>query len=142
MQNITVQNCSIDFCYNGILGEQFGGSQLSSNFTLQNSIINHTNNNALDLTIEFSNATISNNIIKNTGMLVGMGVGVGSDWITYTAVYVAGDNTLIQNNEIDSTGFMGICFDADFVTVKNNIINYYCATKDDGGGIYLWSTYL
>ena len=47
--NITIKNCSIDFSgQDAIWGGQNGGLP-SSNFVLQNSTINHTNNNAINL---------------------------------------------------------------------------------------------
>ena len=70
---VTIQNCSIDFSgTDAIWGNQNWGSS-SGSFTLKNSTITHTNNNAINLASEFTGALISHNTIKNTGMIVGMG---------------------------------------------------------------------
>ncbi len=134
--NITIQNSSIDFCYDGIFGADLGSS--SANFKLQNSTINHSNNDAVKITKEFTNATISNNIIKNTGMIAGMG---GSGDNKYTGMMLENiSNSLIQYNEIDSSGYCGISFPGgNFTKVTNNLVNYFCMINDDGGGIYTYA---
>src|SRR6185437_14894685 len=67
---LTIENCNFDFNYNGIYGNNCGES--SANFKLQNSTINHSNNNAIDLPSETTGAVITNNVIKNSGVLIGM----------------------------------------------------------------------
>ncbi len=129
--NLTIQNCSIDFCNNGIYGGNWGSS--SGNFILQNSTINHTNNNGVSTTSEFTGASITGNTIKNSGMLPGMG---GNGDGQYLAMTVSGRNSIIKNNEVDSTGYNGIAFQGNSITVSNNLINYFCLIKDDGGAIY------
>lgn len=128
--HLTIQNCSFDFNYNAIAGKQFGGS--SSNFLINNCTFNHTNNNAIDLPLEFAGATITNNIIKNTGMLEGGAASGQSRW----GISVTGAGYLIQYNEIDTTGYVAIGFNGSDVTVSNNLVNYFCVLADDGGGIY------
>ncbi len=129
--NLTIQNCSIDFCNNGIFGGNWGSS--SGNFILKNSTVNHTNNNGVGTTSEFTGASITGNTIKNSGMLPGMG---GNGDGQYLAMTVSGSNSIIKNNEVDSTGYNGIAFLGNSVTVSNNLINYFCLIKDDGGAIY------
>ncbi len=126
-----LQNCVIDYCLNGVYGANYGGS--SANFKIENSTINHTNSIAIDLTNEFSYALIENNIIQNTGMMVGMG---GNGGGTYQAINVSGANSIVQNNEIDNTGYIGIGFNGNNININNNLINNFCMIKDDGGGIY------
>jgi parallel beta-helix repeat protein len=48
----------------------------------------------------------------------------------------AGDNNLMQYNEIDSIGYNALYFNGNNAQVKNNFINQFCLTADDGGGIY------
>jgi len=43
---------------------------------------------------------------------------------------------VIQNNSIDSCGYMGIFAMGQSFTVRNNFINHYCFYNSDGGGIY------
>ncbi|KAA9039312.1 T9SS type A sorting domain-containing protein [Ginsengibacter hankyongi] len=128
---LTIENCSFDFNYNGIYGNDCGGS--SANFKLQNSIINHSNNNAIDLPSETIGAVISNNVIKNSGILIGMS---GSGDGKAQGMNTTGAGSLIQYNEVDSSGYIGIGFDGNNVNVSNNLVNYFCLVKDDGGGIY------
>jgi parallel beta-helix repeat protein len=55
---------------------------------------------------------------------------------SYQAISIYGNNNLVQFNKIDTTGYVGIRFDGDSVTIRNNYINYHDFVKDDGGGIY------
>src|SRR5690606_22668469 len=79
-------------------------------------------------------AIIRNNTITNTGLIPGMGKS-GSG--TYQAIMSFGANTVIELNRIDSTGYNGIYFGGNYSEVRNNFINNFCLTKDDGGGIYI-----
>ncbi len=132
---ITIQNCTIDYSgTDAIWGNQNNGSP-SSNFILTNSTINHTNNNAINLASEFAGATITNNLIKNTGMINGM---AGSGDGTSEAIQVHANNVLVEYNEIDSTGYIGISFWNNGDLIKHNLINQFCFHKLDGAGIYTW----
>ncbi|HZG25376.1 MAG TPA: PA14 domain-containing protein [Chitinophagaceae bacterium] len=129
-QGIQVQNCVIT---------NSGGNAITAsnmnNFRLENSTISNTNNSAVIITT-ISNSTVKGNTIHNTGLFAGMGrSGDGS----YQALsLIVGNNNMIQNNTITSSGDRGIVFYGDNITVKNNFINYFCTVKDDGGGIYMW----
>jgi len=127
-QNIQIQNCDIDMS-----GTDAIDASGCNNFSIQNSTINHTLNDAINLDGGCTNALIKANIIRNTGMIPGMGKsGTG----TYEAITSFGANSTIQFNEIDSTAYDGIYFGGSGTTVANNLINYFCLIKDDGGGIY------
>ncbi|MDN3654812.1 right-handed parallel beta-helix repeat-containing protein [Ferruginibacter paludis] len=129
-QNITIQHCNLNNNGSGVVM-----------WSVANSLCdNNTVSNTLDLAIaqlgEFSSPTkVTNNNIKNTGLMQGMG-GNGAD--AYKGIWTSGDNTLIQNNRVDSTGYTGIYFNGSNVMVKNNYVTNYCAILDDGGGIYTW----
>jgi parallel beta-helix repeat protein len=133
--NITIQNCEIDFTFNAI--SSYSGSN-SSNITIRQNTINHTNNNAIVLGNGFRKSLISDNIIRNTGIISGAGK---SDIHNYTAIYVPNlMYSIIQYNEIDSVGYNGISsVDGDSLLITKNLINHYCTILDDGGGIYLHS---
>jgi len=135
--NVTIQNCSIDYSgKDAIWGDQNLG-QSSSSFVLKNSTINHTNNNAINLASEFAGALISHNTIKNTGMIAGMG---GSGDGTYEAIQTTGvNNAIVEYNEIDSTGYLGVMFSNNNTIIRNNLLNGFCLIKLDGGGIYTWN---
>jgi len=134
-KNITIQNCSIDYSGKDAIwgGQNFG--QPSSNFVLKNTTINNTNNNSILLANEFVGALISNNTIKNTGMIVGMG---GSGDGTYEAVQTRANNVIIEYNKIDSVGYIGIGFYYNNTIVRNNVVNGFCFVKLDGAGIYTY----
>jgi parallel beta-helix repeat protein len=69
-------------------------------------------------------------------MLQGMGKsGVGSGY----AIQTSSDNNLIEYNEIRNTSYIGIRFGGNHTVVKNNFIDTFCTTKDDGAGIYTWT---
>lgn len=126
--NISISNCDINYS---------GGNAIMANNTpymnVSGTTVNNTNNNGIYLQDRCSNATVRNNLVKNTAIINGMGQNDGD---TYQAVIVRGDNSLIEYNEIDTTGFNPLQFRGDYPTVKNNFINYYDFLKDDGAGIY------
>jgi parallel beta-helix repeat protein len=125
---IVVKHC--DFLYNGI-----NGLVAYNTFSLQadSCYFDHTQNNAIYLAPHCFNTVLQNCIIKNTGTMPGMGKPGNS---SYQAITIYGNNNLVQFNEIDTTGYVGIRFDGDSVTIRNNYINYHDFVKDDGGGIY------
>jgi len=128
-KNITVQNCSIN-----ISGTDAIDASGSPYLKIENCLIDHSLNDAINLDIGCIFATIRNNMIRNTGLFPGMGEsGTGS----YQAVSVFGDNSIVEFNEIDSTGYNPIYFGGNSTTVKNNRIAYFCSVKDDGAGIYI-----
>lgn len=135
VSHITIQNCDIDFTFNAI--SSTSGNH-SSHIIIQNNTINHTNNNAITLANVYRNSLISDNVIKNTGVLIGMGQ---SDIHNYVAINIPNlRNSIIQYNEIDSVGYNGIdAVDGDSVIITRNFINHYCEKLDDGGGIYIHS---
>jgi len=128
-KNITVQNCRIDFS-----GTDAIYASGSSNLSIENSAIDHSQNDAITLDSICRSARIRNNLIRNTALMAGMGKnGTG----TYQAISAFGESSIIEYNEIDSTGYNGIYFGGNRSTAKNNLIQYFCIVKDDGAGIYL-----
>src|SRR5690606_20831871 len=51
-------------------------------------------------------------------------------------IYANDDNTSIENNVVRNSGYNGIHFGGNNSIVKNNLIDTFCMTKSDGGGIY------
>lgn len=125
---IVLKHC--DFLYNGI-----NGLSAYNTFSLlaDSCRFDHTQNNAIYLAPHCMNTVLQYCIIKNTGTMPGMGKTGNS---SYQAITLYGNNNLVQFNEIDTTGYVGIRFDGDSVTIRNNYINYHDFVKDDGGGIY------
>ena len=80
-----------------------------------------------------NSSEISNNTIKNTAVIAGMGqTGQGQ----YIAMHLRGNNNLILNNRLDSMGYIGINVRGDNNLIKRNFITNICLVKDDGGAIY------
>jgi len=127
--NITVRNCRIN-----ISGTDAIWASASPNLTIENSVIDHSQNDAITLDSSCRAARIRNNYIRNTALMPGMG---NSGTGTYQAISAFGENSLIELNEIDSTGYNGIYFGGNGTTAKNNLIRYFCLVKDDGAGIYI-----
>jgi hypothetical protein len=119
------------------------GNTSTDYFTLTNSTINNSWNNALLLTYntppvlgENDYATVTGNTINNSGTLFGMGK---SAYDTYSAISIYGDKSTIKNNTIKNTGYLGIRFQGDTSVIKYNYIDSFCTVKHDGGGIYTWN---
>jgi len=125
-QHLTIEDCNI--LYSGLDGVR---GDTTSYITFTNNQILNTGNNALYLIT--SNSTFTNNLIKNSGLWPGMGK---SDNQANMGMLTAGDNNLMQYNEIDSIGYNALYFNGNNAQVKNNFINQFCLTSDDGGGIY------
>lgn len=130
---IMLRHCTID-----VSGADAVSASYSPFLSIQNCVINHSLSGGINVDAGCVNTSIINNEIKNTGLIPGMGKN-GSG--TYEAITSFGDNTQIEKNKIDSTGYNGIYFGGTLSYVKNNYITYFCLTKDDGAGIYIgdWS---
>jgi parallel beta-helix repeat protein len=130
-QNVSFLHCSIK--YSGV--NAISGTNTLS-LLIQSDTVAFTNNTALALTSNCRNTSILNNVIRNTGVRPGMGQSGNN---TYEGILISGNNTTITNNSIDSTGYIGIDFTGDSMLIKNNFVNHFTQTKDDGGGIYTWT---
>ena len=130
---ITVQNCSINFTGGTAIYGPWNGT--SPYCKISNNKISNTNNIAIQLMGNHTNAYLINNNITNTGTIIGMG---GSGDGTYCAIVTRGENTTIQNNSIENTGYVAINFSGNNITVINNLINTFNLVKNDGGGIYTY----
>jgi uncharacterized repeat protein (TIGR02059 family) len=120
-----VKNCDIDFA---------GGNGIwmkSANGLIDNNIINHVNQDGI---LNLRNATITNNTIKNVGVIEGIG-GAGS---MTNGINNQASDCLIQYNKIDSVGANGIHFGGTGTTgisIKNNVISNFALIMNDKGGI-------
>ncbi len=130
---INLKNCTID-----LTGSEAVLASYSPYLTIENSSINHSLSGGITLDLGCTEATIINNQIKNIGLIPGLG---NSGTNSYMGITAFGDNTRIEKNNIDSIGHNGIYLGGNSSIAKNNFINYFCLTKDDGAGIYIgdWS---
>jgi len=129
--NIKIQNSEIN--YNGLDGISAENTPYMS---IENNLINHSNNSGVKLYQGSSYASIKSNVVRNSGTIPGMG---SSNNQQYLGIMVdATPSNAIELNTVDSSGYCGISFTGDNISVKNNVVNYFCLTLSDGGGIYTW----
>jgi parallel beta-helix repeat protein len=129
-KNIIFRNNDITF--SGINALEAHGSDF---LTIENNLINKTNNDALFMS-NTNHSIIRNNTIKNTALIAGMGL---SEW-HYLGAYVTGNDILFENNAIDSVGYNGMIFNGNSILIRNNSVSNFCMVKDDGGAIYTSGT--
>ncbi|MCU7550617.1 Ig-like domain-containing protein [Chitinophagaceae bacterium LB-8] len=103
---------------------------------VENSTIDYSNNNGIFLTGGNSYTTIRSNAIKNSGIFAGMGFNGANNSV---GLRDNGNNSLIEYNTIDNSGYCAIRFTGNYSTIKNNFITNFCFVKDDGAGIYTGS---
>ena len=129
--NITIQACDLT-----LMGAKGIILFNSGNVLVDNITSNNVLCNAIDLTSRSqANITVTNCNISNTALLAGMGSFWDDNDYKAISVTVTTGGT-IANNNIINTGYVGIQFQGNNFSIKNNFINYYALVKDDGGGIY------
>lgn len=128
-QSIHVQNSNID-----LSGTNAVTAINVSNFIFENNSVTNTNNNAIQCNA-VSNSIIRNNTVQGTGLMPGMGQSANQQ---YNGVFVDGPGNTVDLNSVINTGLSGITFAGENCLVKNNYVNTFCITVDDGGGIYGW----
>ncbi|WP_394767505.1 right-handed parallel beta-helix repeat-containing protein [Ferruginibacter sp.] len=111
----------------------------SFNTLIDGNLINYSLCGAIDVRGPATNVTITNNSIKNTALFTGMSSFY--DPADGNAIYVGVSmGARVSHNNVDSTGYNGIHFDGSYVNIDSNYINYYCANRNDGGGIYTFNS--
>lgn len=132
--NMKINNCDVLFS-----GEFGISATFHPSFKVENSTISYSNFGGIFLGYSGDNAVIRNNKITNTYTFAGMGANGDSKGI---GIFSFGNNSIIEYNQIINTGYIGISFNGDYVTIKNNFIDNFCITKDDGSGIYTYTGYV
>ncbi|WP_158859052.1 malectin domain-containing carbohydrate-binding protein [Lunatibacter salilacus] len=105
------------------------------NLSFENSYVENCLNNGINLRYGNPNASIKNNIVKNSARFPG---GVRNGDGSGNGIIALDDNTIIEGNEVYNTGYLGIQFGGNNTIVKNNFIDNFCLIKGDGGGIYTY----
>ena len=127
--NITIQNCEIDFSGDsGIRG-------ISSQYLYAtNNTINHSNVSGIRIGGYYCHyCQIKGNIISNSGTIPG----AGNFYKCGTAIsHVQGDNLLVENNQVFNAGYCGITFSGSGTIIRNNLINTFCTMLEDGAAIF------
>jgi parallel beta-helix repeat protein len=127
---ISISNSIFKQCFrNGIFTSNTRGSHLS---ILKNQFYD-IGNNGIDLNP--STGTIQGNILKRIALREGMG---GSGDGKYVGI-LAGPNSRIAENTLDSIGYCGIVAQSGD-TVVRNYVRHVCLTKDDGAAIYCYKS--
>ncbi len=132
--NINIQNCDVSKAgLGGIITKKV------SNLLVENCTVSNILNNGITLNNSgVNNTTLRGCTVKNIGTLPGMGLSNGN---SYKGVYAnVLSNLLMEYNNIDTIGYVGLQFQGSNVTVKNNVVNYFDFVVDDGGGIYSYAS--
>jgi len=131
IKNVTIKNCG----ENGIsiLGQ-------GSDIQILNNNISFLNNIAVEV-LGPKNFTMAGNHIKNVSLVAGMSK---SKNLQCMAVYYKNDqrdqgSALIENNTMDSLGFIGIRFESSNIIIQRNVISNVNLIQCDGGGIYTFN---
>jgi hypothetical protein len=127
---ITIQDCKFDFIGKFAI---FTNRRKSNGIVITNNIIDECNDGGIHVG-STDDAIISDNIMTNTGNLVGMGQ--NGDESYSGIVSFAGDNCKVYRNNITNAGYVGIRWDGDGTEIVNNTVINTNYIKDDGGGIY------
>lgn len=129
--NLTLRNADFsDSGEDGVLIEGAGETVLLDNCT-----ITTANNNGFFIGA-YRNVTVQQSTIRQVGLIPGRGKSGDGQYTGFQSQ--ATQNTLIQNNVIDSIGYCGITI-RNNTTIRRNVITNFCITKSDGGGIYLFN---
>jgi parallel beta-helix repeat protein len=104
-----------------------------TNVVVENSTINYSNNNSVNLQYGDDGAVIRNNLIDNTMPFGGMAQNSDGNGIGLSA---SGNGILLEYNRVLNSGFNGIYYFGSNITIKNNLVDRFCVYKNDGGGIY------
>ncbi|HEY5371944.1 MAG TPA: right-handed parallel beta-helix repeat-containing protein [Hanamia sp.] len=132
---IIIQNCDFNFSGMSAISSQYFSN--SSFIKIEHCSINHSNTSGIYIGGGDS-TTIRFNSIKNSGMLPGMSRG-GNGMDAQEAINIMeSKNSLVEYNEIDSTGYIGICFSysGNNIVIQNNFVKNSCLSFKDGAGIY------
>lgn len=81
-------------------------------------------------------ATIADNLIENTFMMAGMGQNGDNNGY---ALFSISDADTITRNTILNAGYVGIGFRGSKTLIENNLVDGFCLSKGDGGGIYSYT---
>jgi hypothetical protein len=126
--NFVFNNCSFSFA--GRDGIQFISG--CPGLIVSNSSFQDCNNLGVG---SYSTTNTNSNIGSNSLARIGIIPGTAQTY-SFGAIMSYGDNSSINNNSLDSTGYSGIDFRGANVNVFNNLVNHACVNRDDGAGIY------
>lgn len=78
-------------------------------------------------------AVVQDNLVARTYLWPGMGPAGGHSGM---GIVSRGHDTTIAHNRVFDSGYAGIFFGGDGTHTTNNLVQRFCATIDDAGGLY------
>ena len=135
--NIIIDNCAFSFA-----GTSAIEHRNMTYFKIKNSIINDVSMLGIHETNPGTgdNIIIQNNSIRRVGIYAGMisKNKMYNEGASSTAINIGASNLLIQQNILDSIGYIGISLVKNRTNqiIRQNIVSNFCFIKNDGAGIY------
>ena len=135
--NITIDNCDFSFA-----GTSAIEHRNMTYLKIQNSFISDANMLGIHEVNPGTgdNIIIQNNTIRKIGIYAGMisKNKMYNEGASSTAINIGASNLLIQQNILDSIGYIGISLvkNRNNQIVRKNTISNFCFVKNDGAGIY------
>jgi parallel beta-helix repeat protein len=114
-------------------GIELGGT--SSSCTIDGNTVEYVNGQGIALE-STQNSTVTNNVVKNVGLIPGYGKSGTSGM---QGIAVGGSHNFIKANIVDSVGYVGITSGGSECTIVNNIITNVMLRLSDGGAIYTYA---
>jgi len=112
------------------------------NESLRTSLVNDTldffqNNGALVTGLSSNYALVKNTQSNHIGLIPGMGQRRGGNGTqSYSGWSWPNGKSTFQNMTMLNTGYIGLYYAGDSVTIKNCVVDTFCVTKSDGGAFY------
>lgn len=130
--HITIQNCTIRYT-----GFDAIAATSSSRVTVYNCMIDYSGNSGIRTGSGCTRSLIRKNTVNHSGVIAGMGLSNNQQMV---GIFAGDGATLnvIDSNVVRNSGYCGITFTGDSTLVKNNYVDSFCLTVNDGGGIYTW----
>lgn len=125
--NITVQNCTLSLAANNNI-ESTGGN----NSLINNNIISDCGKSGIFYNSENTGAVITNNTIRNSGIIVGQ----GDNAAQANGIFSTNLSAVIKWNRIIKTGAHGVKVSGDYSLFQYNFIDSAVTTTSDQGGMY------
>ncbi len=129
--NLQVKNCS--FSLMGMDAITLAGR---AGFVMDNCLVEHANSNGVFLYTQNASPVVKNCVFKNIGLFAGM---LSTPNFTGFSIYCSGGGLTATGNTVRNAGYTGIFFMGSSVFIQNNVIDSFCTTLDDGGGIYTYT---
>ena len=155
---ITIENLELSQCSDAAISTDYCDYLTINNVDIINPdskgiYINHdTYGNYTNITIDGANhiafhaqmtsySNISDNTITNTALFDNLGLtGMGSEQDGKAISNPAGTNNTFRYNRIENVGYTALGWTTQNAVVDKNFIKNACLVKDDGGGIYSFSS--